>query len=49
MNALDLLKKDHQEAARLMDQIETAVDGGKNSGVELFNQLKDALTLHTRI
>jgi hemerythrin-like domain-containing protein len=49
MNALDLLKKDHQEAARLMDQIETAVDGGKNSGVELFNQLKNALTLHTSI
>jgi len=49
MNALDLLKKDHQEAARLMDQIETAADGGQNSGVELFNQLKNALTLHTRI
>jgi hemerythrin superfamily protein len=49
MNALDLLKMDHQEAASLMDQIEAADSGGQKSKTELFNQLKSALTLHTRM
>ena len=49
MNAIDLLKQDHQEAASLMDQIDTADSGGKKSKMELFNQLKSALTLHTQI
>ena len=48
MNAIELLKKDHKEASGLMDQIETA-DKGDRSAKELFNQLKQALTLHTQI
>lgn len=48
MNAIELLKKDHQEASDLMDQIEIA-DKGDRSAKELFNQLKQALTVHTQI
>ena len=48
MNAIELLKKDHKEASDLMDQIEIA-DKGDRSAKELFNQLKEALTLHTQI
>ena len=47
MNAIELLKKDHQEAMELMDQLEgmgaTAGAGQK----ELFQRLKNALKLHT--
>ncbi|HKP84918.1 MAG TPA: hemerythrin domain-containing protein [Blastocatellia bacterium] len=48
MNAIELLKSDHQEASTMMEQIETA-DKGDRSAKELFNQLKQALTLHTQI
>ena len=48
MNAIELLKKDHKEASGLMDQIEIA-DKGDRSAKDLFNQLKQALTVHTQI
>ena len=48
MNAIELLKNDHQEASSLMEQIELA-DKGDRSAKELFTQLKQALTLHTQI
>jgi len=48
MNAIELLKSDHQEAKSLMEQIEIA-DKGDRSAKDLFNQLKQALTLHTQI
>ena len=48
MNAIELLKKDHKEASGLMDQIEIA-DKGDRSAKDLFNQLKQALTLHTEM
>lgn len=51
MNAIELLKQDHQEARSLMEQLEnmgnTTTAG--NSNMDLFNQLKQALTLHTKI
>lgn len=46
MNALELLKQDHQEASSLMDQMES---GDQQSMMGLFNQLKQALTLHTKM
>jgi len=48
MNAIELLKNDHQEASSLMEQIELA-DKGDRSAKELFTQLKQALTLHTQV
>ncbi|HJQ71305.1 MAG TPA: hemerythrin domain-containing protein [Blastocatellia bacterium] len=49
MNAIELLKQDHQEAAGMMDELETADKGSMNTTREMFKQLKDALTLHTQI
>jgi hemerythrin superfamily protein len=46
MNALELLKQDHQEASSLMDQLES---GDEQSMMNTFNQLKQALTLHTKM
>jgi hemerythrin superfamily protein len=48
MNAIELLKSDHKEASGMMEQIELA-DKGDRSAKELFNQLKQALTLHTQM
>jgi Hemerythrin HHE cation binding domain. len=48
MNAIQLLMNDHMEASGLMEQIEIA-DKGDRSTKELFNQLKQALTVHTEI
>lgn len=49
MNAIELLKQDHQEAAGMMDELETADKGSMNITRDTFRQLKDALTLHTQI
>ena len=51
MNALEFLKQDHQEAMSLIDQLEMSdQDAASNqSKTLLFNQLKQALTLHTRM
>ncbi|HET9530417.1 MAG TPA: hemerythrin domain-containing protein [Blastocatellia bacterium] len=49
MNVLEFLKQDHKEAMNMMNQIETANAGGQKSKMELFNQLKSALTLHTKM
>lgn len=46
MNALELLKQDHQEASSLMDQLES---GDEKSMMAVFNRLKQALTLHTKM
>jgi len=47
MNATELLKKDHQEALAIISQLEGAGDGAPD--MALFNQLKSALELHTRL
>ena len=49
MNAIELLKQDHQEAAGMMDELETADKGSMNITRDTFRQLKEALTLHTQI
>jgi len=51
MNALELLKQDHQEAFSMMDQLETSDQdaAGMQSQMAVFNQLKQALTLHTKM
>jgi hemerythrin superfamily protein len=48
MNIIEMLKQDHQEASAMMDRIESA-DAGDASVMTIFNQLKQALTLHTQI
>lgn len=48
MNAIELLIQDHEEAAGMMDQLETA-DKGDRSARDMFLQLKNALTLHTQV
>ncbi|HXG67941.1 MAG TPA: hemerythrin domain-containing protein [Blastocatellia bacterium] len=50
MNAIELLKKDHQEAMELMDQLEGMGASAAGAGQkELFQRLKNALKLHTSI
>jgi hemerythrin-like domain-containing protein len=49
MNATELLKQDHQEASGLMDELETADKGNMGPTRQIFNRLKEALTLHTQI
>ncbi len=46
MNAIELLKTQHEEAKGLFDQIEAAEDEDKE---ELFEQLADALAVHATI
>lgn len=45
MNALELLKQDHQEASNMMDKLEM----NDQSDMQMFSQLKQALTLHTKM
>ena len=47
MNATELLKNDHKEALAIIEQLESAGDGAPD--MTLFNQLKNALTLHTKL
>jgi hemerythrin-like domain-containing protein len=49
MNVIEMLIEDHKEAAGLMDQLQVADKGSNRSTMELFNQLKSALKLHTEI
>ena len=48
MNAITLLKEDHERAMELIEQIETLDENDSQTG-DLFVQLKQALTLHTQI
>src|SRR2546423_12553426 len=45
MNMIDMLMQEHQEAASMMDQIDSAGEGDA-SVMTTFNQLKQALMLH---
>jgi hemerythrin-like domain-containing protein len=51
MNAIELLKQDHKEAMGMMEQIENNSEGtaSDRSNMQMFNQLKQALTLHTKM
>lgn len=48
MNAIEILKSDHREAEGLMKRLEMADKGGA-SAKAVFQELKAALTLHTRM
>ena len=56
MNAIELLKEDHREALELLERLEN-IEGNLEVDEEeieiaptaLFNQLKNALTLHTQV
>ena len=47
MNALELLKQDHQKVARLFEQAEQVGDHKQKQ--RLFEQIKTELEIHTRI
>ena len=51
MTATEILKQDHREAIGLFEQLEGTgeASGAGGSKGELFNQLKDALKLHTKL
>jgi len=48
MNAITLLKEDHERALELIEEIESLDQDDSHAG-ELFSQLKQALTLHTQM
>jgi len=48
MNAITLLKDDHERAMELLEQIEI-LDEEELGASDLFGQLKQALTLHTQM
>jgi len=48
MNAIALLKEDHERAMELIEQIES-LEENQSQGSDLFRQLKQALTLHTQM
>ncbi len=50
MTAIELLKNDHREALSMIEQLESTGEGATaSSRIEVFNQLKGALTLHTKL
>jgi hemerythrin-like domain-containing protein len=51
MTATEILKQDHREAMGLFERLEGTdeASGGGGSKDELFDQLKGALTLHTKL
>jgi len=49
MNAIELLKKDHQKVAGLFKRYEAAEDGAASEKEELFRMIKRELDVHARI
>jgi iron-sulfur cluster repair protein YtfE (RIC family) len=51
MRAIELLKQDHDEAMRMIEQLERVEQGAqlRGSNLALFGRLKSALTLHTLV
>jgi hemerythrin-like domain-containing protein len=52
MNAIELLKQDHQEAMTLIEELEIAdedTDEEETLDVQTFSRLQSALKLHTRM
>ena len=49
MNALSLLKQDHDKAKEVIEQIESTGEGAVKRRGELFQGLVDDLTVHERI
>ena len=49
MNALTLLKADHDKVKKLLDEGESTTERGEKTRTELFATLKAELTIHERI
>lgn len=49
MDALSLLKKDHQQVKTLFKEVEELGDRATSSRAKLFTQIDEALTLHAKI
>jgi hypothetical protein len=49
MNALELLKKDHQKVSDLFKRLEDTTERAVKTREELFATLKEELTVHARI
>ncbi|MCA1573712.1 MAG: hemerythrin domain-containing protein [Acidobacteria bacterium] len=50
MTAIELLKNDHREVLSMIEQLENTGEGATaSSRIEVFNKLKGALTLHTKL
>lgn len=49
--AIELLRQDHQEVINIIEHLQSlgASEANRNSRTEVFNQLKNAITLHSRI
>jgi len=49
MNPIELLKNDHDEVEELFEQYEKAGDNALSKKLALFEQIRDALTIHMDI
>lgn len=49
MDAIQLLKEDHQKVKKLMEQIEKTTERGGKTREELFGKLMAELTIHEKI
>lgn len=49
MDAIALLKKDHEKIAGLLDKLEDATERAEKTRAELFRELKDELDAHAQI
>lgn len=49
MNALDMLKKDHEVVKGILDQLEDTTERATKKRTELFAKLKEELTAHETI
>jgi len=49
MNAMDLLKQDHEKVKKLMEEIDSTTERGVKTREELFTKFKQEMTVHERI
>jgi hemerythrin HHE cation binding domain-containing protein len=49
MNAMDLLKQDHEKVKKLMEEIDSTTERGVKTREELFAKFKKEMSVHERI
>jgi len=49
VNAMDLLKQDHEKVKKLMEEIDSTTERGVKTREELFTKFKQEMTVHERI
>jgi hypothetical protein len=49
MDAMELLKKDHEQVKKLLEQIDSTTERGVKTREELFTRFKSEMTVHERI